>query len=297
MSYPTAQPHHIRFGHFDWMHWEDPTPSQLQTMAESYGLDLHLVEDSLQTGHLPKWENVSNYHFLIVRAYTLAPEKRGTSITQLTNKIAFFYNEHQLITVSKSAINLWDRLHKDYESVYELVLAICKEVVRTYEPPVQFMSQKVDQLEYNLFTKDGQAISMASIYYLKTRTRLCKNLLSITQNVLNDMVIDAKYTSNLQDIQDDILNLLVSLEDTLDNANNLMSTYISVNNQKNNEVMKLLTVISVFFLPLTFISSIYGMNFRNMPELEWHYGYFGILGFMLVLALAIFWWFKRKNII
>lgn len=282
---------------FEWIQWVDPSSAQLQAMASTYDLELQLVEDSLQEGHLPKWEETDNYHFLIVRSYTAPKEKRGTSITQLTNKVAIFYNKKRVITIHKSNVKLKDRQHKTYRSPIELVLSLIKESVRTYEEPTHFMSDKVDVLEQNLFTKNGQEISMSSIYYLKTRTRLSRNILAITQNVLNVVEVDAKFSIYLQDIQDEILNLLVSLDDTLDNANNLLSTYISVNNQQNNNVMKLLTVISVFFLPLTFISSIYGMNFVNMPELEWQYGYFLILGVMLLLAIGIYWWFKRKKII
>jgi magnesium transporter len=75
-----------------------------------------------------------------------------------------------------------------------------------------------------------------------------------------------------------------------------MNMYLSVNAQKTNDVMKLLTVFSAFFLPLTFIAGIYGMNFKFMPELEGKYSYFVILGLMAILSILIFYWFRRKKI-
>jgi magnesium transporter len=86
-------------------------------------------------------------------------------------------------------------------------------------------------------------------------------------------------------------------DEVSEDANNLLNTYLSVNAQKSNDVMKLLTIFSAFFLPLTFIAGIYGMNFENMPELKWHAGYFLTLGVMLAVAVFIYLWFRRKHIL
>lgn len=101
----------------------------------------------------------------------------------------------------------------------------------------------------------------------------------------------------MQDIKDKLLSLILTYEEVLENSNNLLNTYLSVNAQKSNDVMKLLTIFSAFFLPLTFVAGIYGMNFENMPELKWHLGYFLTLGVMVVIAIIIYVWFKRKRII
>lgn len=93
------------------------------------------------------------------------------------------------------------------------------------------------------------------------------------------------------------MSLILSYDEVLEDANNLLNSYHSVNAQKNNDVMKLLTVFSAFFLPLTFIAGIYGMNFDIMPELEWHLGYFATLSLMFVISIIIFIWFKRKKIL
>ena len=92
-------------------------------------------------------------------------------------------------------------------------------------------------------------------------------------------------------------HLVLNYDEVLENANNLVNSYHSVNSQKSNDVMKLLTIFSAFFLPLTFVAGIYGMNFVNMPELTWQAGYFIILGIMIIIAIVIYLWFKRKNIL
>ena len=81
----------------------------------------------------------------------------------------------------------------------------------------------------------------------------------------------------------------------LEDVNNLMGLYMSFSAQKTNEVMKVLTVFSVFFMPLTFIVGIYGMNFEFMPELKWTFGYPLVLMLMIVVATGIYLWFRKKN--
>jgi len=75
----------------------------------------------------------------------------------------------------------------------------------------------------------------------------------------------------------------------------LENTYHAGVKLRMGQVMKLLTVISTIFIPLTFIVGIYGMNFHHMPELEWRYGYYGVMGFMAMLSFAMLGWFKRKK--
>jgi magnesium transporter len=100
-----------------------------------------------------------------------------------------------------------------------------------------------------------------------------------------------------QDIKDELLNLLTYNEESVENANQLMTTYLSISDQKNNEVVRLLTIFSAFFLPLTFIAGVYGMNFDFMPELNWKWGYFFSIGFMLLVVIVIYLWFRRKRIL
>lgn len=91
------------------------------------------------------------------------------------------------------------------------------------------------------------------------------------------------------------LELLEQIEYDLTSLDSASNFYFSTQNQKLNEVMKTLTVVSVFFMPLTFIVGVYGMNFDNMPELHWKYGYFIVLGCMFVLLLGMIYYFKKKK--
>ena len=91
------------------------------------------------------------------------------------------------------------------------------------------------------------------------------------------------------------LELLDQIEYDLTTLDSAANFFFSTQSHKMNEVMKTLTLVSVFFMPLTFIVGVYGMNFKYMPELDWKYGYFAILAFMFILFSGMIYYFKKKN--
>jgi magnesium transporter len=99
----------------------------------------------------------------------------------------------------------------------------------------------------------------------------------------------------LRDLHDHVISVMDAVESFRDILSGLHDIYLSSINLKMNEIMKVLTIISTIFIPLTFIAGVYGMNFKYMPELEWETGYFEVLAFMLVLALVMVLYFKRKK--
>jgi magnesium transporter len=112
-------------------------------------------------------------------------------------------------------------------------------------------------------------------------------------NVFN--AIEADNYTFFSRLHQKCLELLEQIEYDLTSLESASSFYFSTQNQKLNQVMKTLTVVSVFFMPLTFIVGVYGMNFDNMPELHWKYGYFFVIGFMFLLLLGMIYYFKKKN--
>jgi magnesium transporter len=109
--------------------------------------------------------------------------------------------------------------------------------------------------------------------------------------------VDEENINELHDIKDRLVQLILTFDEILEDAHHLMNTYLSIAAQKNNDVMKLLTIFSAFFLPLTFIVGVYGMNFENMPELKMINGYYWTWSLMITISIGIFYWFKRKRII
>jgi magnesium transporter len=285
------------FKTFQWIDVCNPKKEDLLELAEKFDLDLHEIKDSLEAGHLPKFETQEQYKFMIIRAYTAENEMRITNIQELSNKIAFFYNSERVITIHRLDFDfLKDIDPKFCNSIDQFIIYIIKKMVETYEEPAEILNRKIDVFEKTIFLKDYHAVSLENLYFIKTQTRVTKKLLQFTQSTLNQMEVNKHSKTALQDIKDKLVNLILTYEEVLENSNNLLHTYLSVNGQKNNEVMKLLTIFSAFFLPLTFIVGLYGMNFEQMPELKMKYGYYFILVFMLIISLFTFYWFKRKKI-
>lgn len=287
----------ISFDEFVWIDICDPDKADLDRIAHQYHLDYYQVLDSLEHGHLPKFEKQEAYTFFILRAFTADPDEGNSNISDLSNKVAFFYNDKKIITVHRAAFPFLDCGDKRFDATEELVIYFIHKILDTYSVPAQFLADKNDEFESVIFLKDSSRISLEDLYYLKTETRITKKLLVLMQGVIHHIEVRDKYKTALQDVKDKLVSLILTYEEVLETSGNLLNTYLSVNTQKSNDVMKLLTIFSAFFLPLTFIAGIYGMNFENMPELKWPTGYFLVLGLMAGIALIIYTWFRRRKII
>ena len=286
-----------QFDNFIWIDIHKPNKENLDAIAKKFKLDYFQITDSLEIGHLPKFEKHKEYNFLILRAFTADSEGRITNVNELSNKIAFFYNDKKIITIHRGSFHFLNNLPSTFNNPEELLIRVIQEMIVSFDEPSRRLSDKVDDIEKTIFLKGNSKISLEDLYFHKSQTRITKKLLQIMQNVINQVEVSDKSKSALQDIKDKILSLILSYDEVSEDSNNLLNTYLSVNAQKNNDVMKLLTIFSAFFLPLTFIAGIYGMNFENMPELTWQAGYFLTLGVMAIVAMVIYVWFKRKRII
>jgi magnesium transporter len=284
------------YSNFQWIDLEKPGQEELKTLTQPFNIDFNLLEDILEHGHLPKIEKVNDYTFIILRAYSADYSENVTTVGELSNKIAFFINEDRLITMHRAEFDFLKNITENYSTSEALMLKIIDEMLFTYNKPLQFQSDKMDKFEREIFLKNENSISIESLYYQKSKARISKKVLQLTQNVLNLISVKPESNSILQDLKETTVSYLLHYDEVIEDANTILSTYLSLTAKKSNDVMKLLTIFSAFFLPLTFIVGIYGMNFNNMPELKWTNGYFITLGILFSISIIIYIWFKRKKI-
>lgn len=284
------------FKNFDWIDIENSTSSDLQDLEFPFRIDQNFMVDALESGHLPKIERTKDYDFMILRAFTATENKKAIEVGEISNKIAFFIHKKGLVTIHRASFEFIKNPPDHFESSNSLVLYLVSGLLKTFEKPLKEQAEKMDQLEQVIFLKGGDNLSIEKLYFEKSKARLTKKLLMIMQNVIGQFTVEDELNSSLQDIKDTVVDLILRTEEIVEDANSLLNSYMTFTAQKSNDVMKLLTIFSAFFLPLTFIAGVYGMNFSNMPELRWEYGYFVTLLFMLAIAIGIYLWFKKKKI-
>ena len=287
----------IDFANFHWLDLENPKLVELTEIIKPYGLNPHLLQDLVQVGHLPKLEKVGEFNFLILRAFSAKPNAKLTTIPELSNKIGFFFTGEILITVHQKPFHFLSEISENFENPESLILKISEKMLSTFEAPANWLSEEMDHFESDVFLNRKKRFSVEQLYFAKAKARACKKVLYLTQTLLQHLTVQQSNVVQLQDLKESVSSLILQFEDFLDEANSLLNIYLSSNSQKTNEVMKLLTVFSAFFLPLTFLVGVYGMNFKFMPELNWEYGYYLTWGAMISISIVIFIWFKLRKII
>lgn len=282
---------------YTWIDIQGPAAEDIPQIAKEYQLGKFLLQDSLEPGHLPKLEKREGYTFFILRAYTAQREISATNIPELSNKISFFVYADKLITMHQVPFDYLNKDKTEHESLHAHLIELFNEIINTFDTPAEWHSEDLDEMEEIIFLKDYNKISLEELYFQKAEIRLSKKLLLLNQNVLNKIEFPEKYNYHLADVKDSVVQYMLEFDEAIDDANNITHTYLSIAAQKSNDVMKLLTIFSAFFLPLSFIVGLYGMNFKWMPELEYKMGYpFALLG-MTIICIGIFAWFKRKRIL
>ncbi len=284
-----------------WIDLLDPTQEEVQSVSTQYNLNSYTLLDSLDPDHLPKYEEHNDTHFLIIRLLHDENQKLP-SVQSLSSKIAIFFNDTFIITVHRSSQPIIQDVMENYvrngkiKSTIGIAIHVVGNALRSFDVPAINLSKEIDFYESKLFLKKNIPANMIEgIYYLKNRSGLYKKLLLLSNEVVTSIRAEGDQRPALQDVRDLHTKLVLLYDQVQDDANNLLNIYLSLSARKTNDVMKILTVFSVFFMPLTFIVGIYGMNFKYMPELESPLGYPITLIVMVLVCVIIFFWFKRKK--
>lgn len=293
------QPGMVSGNNIDWHDLVDPSEEELSEMAQKYGLHRQLVNDCLQPDHLPKYEKMDNYSFVIFRIYGDNGSMEADTVQQLTNKIAIFCSPEFIITIHRERNESLEQLKESIQlencnSTAELLNIIVYACLKTYREPLQKLSKKVDQYEGVVFLRAKKIQSLKGLYYLKRKIDLIRRMLILSYEIIDEIDPDGGNVDT-RETRDEYVKLQHMFDSLSDNIQQLLTVYFSASSQRTNEIMRVLTLFSVFFMPLTFIVGIYGMNFDYMPEIGWKGGYPAVMVFMVAITIATYFYFKKKD--
>jgi magnesium transporter len=288
---------------FAWIDVTAPTPEELQELATRHGLPATAVEDCLDPEHLPKYERFNDSAFLILRVYDPAAPPSAGTVQALTRKIALFVRPEIALTVHRVDLPAITAVRERFSGPgaegrngVGLMSALVNQTLESYDKPLQQAEDEIDAFEEGLFRPELPPPPLERIHVLKRRVSLIKRMLWQTQNVIVRMTPSGERTQPLyQDLRENTESYHFWADQLQEDLNNLLGMHVTMASHRTNEVMRVLTVFSAFFLPLTFIVGVYGMNFVHMPELAERWGYPAVLALMALVCLVIFVWFRRRG--
>lgn len=286
---------------YEWIDIEGTDKEEIHRVAEEYGLHEASVNDSLESDHLPKYERLKEYTFVILRVYDPQDDKEADTVKELTNKVAIFLADSYIITIHKEP---WKALEIISNGVVKegqckkpehVLNELVKAGLKSFDEPAAALTDEIEYFERQVFLKNRKAPILKGLYFLKRKSDVIRRLMTLSFDMVDK--IDAPEHSNVytRDIRDLHIKQQAIFDSLTENTNHLLNIYFNISSQKTNETIRILTIFSVFFMPLTFIVGIYGMNFEFMPELKWKWGYPGAMLLMAVITVAIYIWFRRRK--
>ncbi len=277
----------------------------IKQLGESFHIHPLTLESVVNTQQRPKIEENENYIFLSLKIpYYGENNKFNTEHFGLILRdkliISFQEVDTPVFDNLKSRIELAKGRIREGGADY-LMFSILDAIVDDYYIVVDNIAGKAESLENELFGENPDADITEDIQELKYEIMRIKRAVQPLKEMIKQLektehkFIEKRVRKYLKNLGGHILEVSENVDVYREIIWSLMEIYLATINNKMNEVMKVLTIMASIFIPLTFIAGVYGMNFVYMPELEYKYAYFVVLGFMLLILLFMLWYFRRKR--
>ena len=277
----------------------------MKTIGEFFKLDTLILEDIMNTDHRPKIEIFDEYLFLILKTIKFNPENYELEKEHL----CVICNNDYLVTFKESDNSFFNPLitrinsgkgkikTKNYDY---LLYAIVDMVVDSYLETIESINEAMENIEYEISQEPTKESLIRLEKYRKVIIDFRKTVVpirEITTELIRDEFdfLEEENEKYFRDVYDHTLYLIENIDNLTELNNSIKDIYHSTISYRMNQVMQVLTIYTVIFTPITFIAGVYGMNFLNMPELQFKYGYFIVLGIMALIVSLMMVYFKRKR--
>lgn len=280
----------------------------LQKIAKLFSIDPLALEDIVNTSQRPKSDIFANHAMIIVQMFD------GVSVHS-REQFSILFDGRNVVTFQERPGDCLDPVRRRLASpdsgirkrgAAYLVYALLDTVLDAYFPLLEHIGDRLDALEDEV-TSDPRPDSVKRLHQLKRELLTVKHAVWPTRELLSGMtrgdhrLIPEDVNQFLRDLQDHAVQLIDVVETYRELSNSLLDLYLSGVSTKMNEVMKVLTIVSTIFIPLSFLAGVWGMNFDpgaspwNMPELHAYYGYPAALGVMALVGFGLLLWVRWKK--
>lgn len=283
-----------------WYDFEDATAKENDFLRENFDFNYLEIDDTITGVPRVKYKAYDDYQYIVfysINSDDYSP--RALNVFLKNNVLVTYHHKHfsSLMKVAK-----WNAYHHDGElDCADIVIHILDMMVDKYFDFVYDIEEKV----YNFEDKHvDDALSkkvMDNVFKLRSDLIKIKRVMFPMQELVEtiksegNLIVDSKHSMYIQHIDDHLIKQSNIIRTSQEMTNEIRENYESYSSFRMNSIMQILTLVSVIFSPLTFIAGVYGMNFDNMPELRWHYSYYICLVVMLVIAIALIIFFRKKR--
>jgi len=277
----------------------------IEKISTLFNLHTLTLEDIVNTTQRPKTEEFPAYVFIVLKMITCDDVDHGIQVEQLSlilgeNFVLSFQESkgdifNPLRDRVRNAMGRIRKLKSDY-----LAYAIMDSVVDNYFLALENIGERIEFMDDEIVLSPSPE-HMRDIHQLKRIVlTLRKAVWPLREEIgslerLESKLVNKSTKLFLRDLYDHTVQVIDMVETYRGTISGMHETFLTSASNRMNDIMKLLTIISTIFIPLTFIAGVYGMNFNNMPELGWKWGYFGVLGVMLVIGVFMVVFFRRKK--
>lgn len=277
----------------------------IESIGNNFGIHPLLMEDILNVQHLPKVEDMEDYLFVTLKSLIWDADKQQIDAEQISLLlgrnflISFSENNSPLFEPVIERLKTTKTRARSRKEDYLLYLLLDKIVDNYYVVLDQFDDQ-TDELEDLLLEKPSEEIAKRILSLKKQLVVLRRTVYPLKEEIRgivhDELPLINDFTRQyLNDIYDHLIHIIQTVDNFREMISAMMDLLMANNANRMNNIMKTLTVVTSIFIPLTFIVGIYGMNFRNMPELTWHYGYFILMGILATIAGGMYFYMKMKK--
>jgi len=288
-----------------WVDLEDTTSEDAQFLMDMFRFHPLAVADCVSKNiHPPKIDQFEDHLFIIVHGINYHIESDVVETTEL----CLFVGKNYVVTSHdvpmRSVTSTIERLQANGRPMHRgtdmLAHDILDTLVDNIMPTIDELDEKCSNIECEV-VEHPRKETLNSIMQLKRSILALNRVMSPQREIVNNLargdypLIGKKTQIYYRNIYDHLVCIETLAQGLRDLADSALATYLSSVSNRMSEVMKVLSVVAAIFLPLTLLAGIYGMNFANMPELQWRYGYFVIWGVIVLVAISLVVLFKRRK--